>query len=236
MPGPSDENLRENRDDSVISGRFAALGFDDLDRRYRLGIMGGTFNPIHFGHLVCAEQAREKFDLDAVIFIPAAQPAGKDPREVACGPDRLAMVRLAIQGNPWFDSSDIEQRRGGVTYTVDTLRDLRAHYPENVELFFITGSDSVRNLELWHGAQEMMGLATFIGATRPGYDLNEARRHNATQRGLHVEYIAIPALAISSTDLRKRVAEERSIRYLTPDGVIGYIEEHGLYESGEGER
>ncbi len=205
------------------------LGSDPA-RTYRLGIMGGTFDPIHYGHLVTAEQAREALDLDLVLFMPAGVPAFKQDRHVSSGEDRYAMTLLATAANPAFVASRFEIDRAGVTYTVDTLRELRARYPENVELYFITGADAIMDIVSWHNAEQIGDLATLIAATRPGYDIETAKAH-ITAAGLNIDvhYIEIPALAISSTHLRERIAEGKSIRYLTSESVIGYIRKNSLY-------
>ena len=194
--------------------------FDDLGRdgrRARLGIMGGTFDPIHIGHLACAEQAREAYDLDGVVFVPAGNPVFKKDRPVTPAAERLEMCRIATRSNPAFDVSAIEIERGGDTYTVDTLRQLRAHYPDNVELRFITGADAVYHIVQWRESAAIADLARLIAVTRPGYALSED--------------LEVTALAISSSDLRRRVAAGKSIRYLTMQGVLDYIQERGLYRA-----
>jgi nicotinate-nucleotide adenylyltransferase len=217
------------------TGRFDRLGFDDPKGTYRLGIMGGTFDPIHLGHLVCAEQAREHFALDGVIFVPTGKPAWKLNRPVTPAADRLAMVRIATEGNDAFDVSRLETDRPGVTYTVDTLEMLRAHYPSNVRLFFITGTDAVWQIVKWHNNKRVASLATFIAASRPGYDVEDAKRaHDESPVKFDVLYFEVPALSISSTDLRRRVHEGRSVRYLVPERVADYISEHGLYRGDAG--
>lgn len=206
----------------------------DPERIYRLGIMGGTFDPIHYGHLVTAEQAREALDLDLVLFMPAGVPAFKQEKRVSSGEDRYAMTLLATAENPSFIASRFEIDRTGVTYTVDTLRELRNQYPENVRLYFITGADAIIDIVSWHEADEIAALATLIAATRPGYDIETAKaRIAAADLDLDVHYIEIPALAVSSTNLRERIAAGKSIRYLTSDSVIGYIAKNGLYRTDE---
>ena len=196
----------------------------------RLGIMGGTFDPIHYGHLVTAEQAREALDLDLVLFMPSGNPAFKQDQEVSSPEDRYAMTVLATAANPAFYASRFEIDRPGITYTVDTLRALRAAYDDDVELYFITGADAIMDILTWHNAQEMASLATFIAATRPGYDINKAcQRIESSGYPFDVRYIEIPALAISSTNIRTRVAEGKSVRYLTSESVIGYINKNDLY-------
>ena len=142
------------------------LGSDPL-REYRLGIMGGTFDPIHYGHLVTAEQAKDALDLDVVLFMPAGSPAFKEDEDVSGAEDRYAMTVLATAANPDFIASRFEIDRLGTTYTVDTLRELRSHYPENVKLYFITGADAINDIVAWHDADSIAGLATLIAATRP---------------------------------------------------------------------
>ena len=189
--------------------------FDDLGRdggRARLGIMGGTFDPIHIGHLACAEQAREAYDLDGVVFVPAGNPVFKKDRPVTPAAERLEMCRIATRSNPAFDVSAIEIERGGDTYTVDTLRQLRAHYPDNVELRFITGADAVYHIVQWRESAAIADLARLIG-------------------NFAIDYLEVTALAISSSDLRRRVAAGKSIRYLTMQGVLDYIQERGLYRA-----
>ena len=191
-------------------------------KEFRLGIMGGTFDPIHYGHLVTAEQARESLDLDAVLFMPAGSPAFAE--------DRYAMTVLATAANPAFLASRFEIDRPGVTYTADTLHALRDFYPPQVKLYFITGADAIIDIVTWHDAERIAELATFIAATRPGFDIDTARaRIKESGLPFDVRYIQIPALAISSTNIRKRVARGMSVRYLTSESVLGYIRKRRLY-------
>ncbi|OUO19830.1 nicotinate-nucleotide adenylyltransferase [Collinsella sp. An307] len=202
----------------------------DPGREYRLGIMGGTFDPIHYGHLVTAEQAREALALDLVLFMPAGSPAFKQDREVTSPEDRYAMTVLATAANPSFYASRFEIDRPGVTYTVDTLKALRSAYPANVHLYFITGADAIIDIVTWHDAAEIASLATLIAATRPGYDIRQAQaRIAASGIDFDVRYIQIPALAISSTNIRDRVRLGKSVRYLTSESVMGYINKNRLY-------
>ena len=202
----------------------------DPGREYRLGIMGGTFDPIHYGHLVTAEQAREALALDLVLFMPAGSPAFKQDREVTSPEDRYAMTVLATAANPSFYASRFEIDRPGVTYTVDTLKALRSAYPENVHLYFITGADAIIDIVTWHDATEIASLATLIAATRPGYDIRQAQaRIAASGIDFDVRYIQIPALAISSTNIRDRVRLGKSVRYLTSESVMGYINNDKRY-------
>ena len=212
-----------------ICERFDDLGADGAPAR--LGIMGGTFDPIHIGHLATAEQAREAYGLDAVVFVPAGNPVFKKHRRVTPAADRLALCRLAVASNPAFCVSALEIERGGDTYTVDTLRELRAHYPDNVELFFITGADAVAHIVKWRESAAIADLAHLIAVTRPGYALTAERKREIEDEGsFDVSYLEVTALAISSSDLRARLREGRSIRYLTMQSVRDYIMEHGLYE------
>lgn len=214
----------------IVSKRFDSLGLDDADCIYRLGIMGGTFDPIHIGHLACAEQARESFGLDAVIFIPAGVPVYKKDQKISPAEQRLEMCELAVATNPAFDVSAIEIERGGDTYTVDTLRYLRGHYPKNVKLYFITGADAVFNIIKWRESSAIADLAELIAVTRPGYGVSDEQKvYLSENSNLTIRYLEVTALAISSSDLRKRVREGRSIRYLTMLRVRDYIEEHHLY-------
>lgn len=224
-----DENMPLSNEASLVSD-LPALG-QDPGRTYRLGIMGGTFDPIHNGHLVAAEQACNDLDLDVVVFVPAGSPAFKQDRRVSSPEDRHAMTLLATADNPRFLVSRMEVDRPGVTYTVDTLELLRAYYPDNVELYFITGADAIIDIITWRDAARIAQLAHLVGATRPGYDLESARASIAASGiDFTVSYLEVPALAISSSDLRVRVARGQSLRYLTSDAVLGYIEKRGLYE------
>lgn len=218
----------ENGARPVVSRRFDGLGADGRPRR--LGIMGGTFDPIHIGHLACAEQAREAFGLDAVVFVVAGRPAFKQDRRITPAAERLAMCAAAVASNPHFDVSNIEVDREGVTYTADTLRQLRAHYPDNVELWFITGADAVCSILKWRESEVVARLAHIVAVTRPGWELTGEQRRVIEERGaFRVHTLQATGLAVSSTDLRQRVAQGRSIRYLTMQRVLDYISEHGLY-------
>lgn len=199
-------------------------------RTYRLGVMGGTFDPIHNGHLVAAEQAYCDLDLDIVVFMPAGRPAFKLDRDVSPGEDRYAMTLLATADNPHFVASRFEVDRAGVTYTADTLRLLRKAYPDNVEFYFITGADAITEIVGWRDAADIARLAHLVAATRPGYDLDRAWDVvEASGVAFDVTYLSVPALAISSSHLRERVGAGQSLRYLTPAPVTGYLHKHGLY-------
>ena len=194
----------------------------------RIGVMGGTFNPIHTGHLVTADEARHAFALDEVIFVPAGQPWQKEHVEVAPAEHRYLMVVIATASNPAFSVSRIEMDRTGPTYTIDTLRALKGERP-GAEFLFITGADAILQILSWKDPEEILREARFIAATRPGYDLD--RLEKELPRGMEdrVSIMEIPALAISSTDVRRRAREGRPIRYLVPTGVAEYIEKAGLY-------
>ncbi len=213
----------------VERGDLPLLG-QDPKRTYRMGIMGGTFDPIHNGHLVAAEQAFDDLGLDVVVFMPAGRPAFKQNKRVTAGEDRYAMTLLATSDNPHFLASRFEVDREGITYTADTLECLASIYPSNVELYFITGADAIAEVVSWRDAHKIARIAHLVGATRPGYDLAHARHAIAqSPYDFDVTYLEVPALAISSSYLRERVAAAQSLRYLTPDTVTGYIHKHKLY-------
>jgi nicotinate-nucleotide adenylyltransferase len=194
--------------------------------------MGGTFDPIHHGHLMAAEEARWQFELDEVVFVPTGQPWMKSERRVSPAEDRYLMVVIATSSNPRFMVSRLEIERDGPTYTVDTLRAIAAERGD-VDLFFITGADAMLEILQWKDPEEALELAHFIAATRPGYDLSAFERGAPTEHP-NVSVMQIPALAISSTDIRRRVANGAPIRYLVPEGVQTYISKAGLYREGEG--
>jgi nicotinate-nucleotide adenylyltransferase len=193
----------------------------------RVGVMGGTFDPIHYGHLVTAEEAVAQFGLDQVVFVPTGRPWMKADRDVSPGEDRYLMTVVATASNPRFSVSRVEIDREGPTYTVDTLRLLADEHPD-AELYFITGADAMLEIFDWKEAGDVLTLAHFIAATRPGYDLARFEAAAPTQHP-RVSRMDIPALAISSSDIRRRVHEGRAIRYLLPEGVKSYIEKQGLY-------
>lgn len=205
---------------------------DDLKGKVkRLGIMGGTFDPIHYGHLVAAEMARSKFNLSKVLFIPSGTPPHKDRSDISDAGLRFEMIKRAIQDNPAFDISALELERKGPSYTVDTLRVLRCTWP-NHELYFITGTDALREIFSWREAEEILMMTEFIGAARPGFDASDfliqvQQEHPEIQGRIH--YLEVPALAISSTDIRARVKHGQPIRYLLPEPVRLFIQQHGLY-------
>ncbi len=199
----------------------------------RIGIMGGTFDPVHYGHLMTADEARWRFGLSAVIFVPNRHPPHKEPHEVSDPEHRYLMTFLATVTNPHFTVSRIEIDRPGPSYTIDTIRQLREHYPSD-ELYYITGADALEQIlrGQWRETEQLLGLCQFIGANRPGYHLDPERWSSENQLRSylpHIHTMEIPAMAISSTDIRARVREGRPITYLVPEAVEGYIKKHGLY-------
>ena len=185
--------------------------------------MGGTFDPVHHGHLVAASEVQALLDLDEVVFVPTGRPWQKEEREVSPAEHRYLMTVIDTASNPRFTVSRVDIDRDGPTYTVDTLRDLRAQRAD-AELFFITGADALTQILSWKDADELWELAHFVGVTRPGYVLSE--------RGLPADRVTlqeVPAMAISSTDCRERVRAGEPVWYLVPDGVVQYISKHHLY-------
>ncbi|NEG70257.1 nicotinate-nucleotide adenylyltransferase [Bifidobacterium choloepi] len=203
-------------------GRRSARG--NWHTRPRIGIMGGTFDPIHNGHLVAASEVSWVYDLDEVIFVPTGRPVFKLDKDVTNEEDRYLMTVIATASNPKFTVSRVDIDRPGVTYTIDTLRDLRALYPD-AELFFITGADAVAEIMQWKDADSMFDVAHFVAVTRPGYTSPGCVKLPEGK----VDVLEIPALAISSTDVRNRARNGEPVWYLVPDGVVQYIGKHGLY-------
>jgi nicotinate-nucleotide adenylyltransferase len=191
--------------------------------------MGGTFDPIHHGHLVTAEEALAQYRLDEVVFVPTGQPWMKEKnREVSPAEHRYLMTVIATASNPHFSVSRLEVERGGPTYTVETLRALREEQGPDTELFFVTGADAILEIFQWKDPQGALDLAHFIAATRPGYDIGRIEAE-ATTAHPNISVMNVPALAISSTDVRDRVRRGRPIRYLVPEGVKAYIDKERLY-------
>jgi nicotinate-nucleotide adenylyltransferase len=188
--------------------------------------MGGTFDPIHHGHLVAASEVAVLFGLDEVVFVPTGQPWQKSSRVVSPPEDRYLMTVIATASNPRFTTSRVDIERGGPTYTIDTLTDLKRERPD-AELFFITGADALEQIVGWRDNERLFELARFIGVTRPGYQLAD---HHLPE-GV-VSLVEVPALAISSTDCRERVGRGMPVWYLVPDGVVQFIEKRGLYRDG----
>jgi nicotinate-nucleotide adenylyltransferase len=201
----------------------------------RIGIMGGTFNPIHFGHLVTAQEALGQFNLDKVIFIPTGDPPHKVGKDIASSEDRYLMTVIATAPDKNFLVSRIETDRKGKSYTIDTVRELRKIYGTDVTLYFITGADAILEILAWKNTEEIVSLCKFIAATRPGYNLSRMKDlekklfNSKNNKGEKIFVMEVPALAISSTDIRNRVKNNRPISYLLPGGVRSYILKHGLY-------
>jgi nicotinate-nucleotide adenylyltransferase len=191
--------------------------------RARIGVMGGTFDPIHHGHLVAASEVARSFNLDQVIFVPTGDSWQK--RHVTPSEHRYLMTVVATASNPRFTTSRVDIDRGGQTYTIDTLRDIHARHPD-AELFFITGADAVAQIVGWHDSEELWTLAHFVAVTRPGHELDVSLLPDH-----RISLLEVPALAISSTDCRSRVSRGYPVWYLVPDGVVQYIAKHQLYRS-----
>ncbi|AYF74045.1 nicotinate-nucleotide adenylyltransferase [Nocardia yunnanensis] len=198
--------------------------------RRKLGVMGGTFDPIHHGHLVAASEVANRFDLDEVIFVPTGQPWQKGDRAVSAAEDRYLMTVIATASNPRFSVSRVDVDRGKETYTVDTLRDLAELHPD-ADLYFITGADALASILTWQDWSELFELAKFVGVTRPGYELNIDHLADFLRDypAGTVTMVEIPALAISSSECRRRAGEGRPVWYLVPDGVVQYISKRHLY-------
>jgi nicotinate-nucleotide adenylyltransferase len=199
-----------------------------VTERKRLGVMGGTFDPIHHGHLVAASEVQSWFDLAEVVFVPTGQPWQKAEREVSPAEDRYLMTVIATASNPRFHVSRVDIDRQGPTYTIDTLRDLRAERAEGWDLYFITGADALEQILTWRNVEELFDLAHFVGCTRPG--------HTLSTEGLpagKVSLVEVPALAISSSECRDRVRQGEPIWYLVPDGIVQYITKRRLYSRSE---
>jgi len=189
--------------------------------------MGGTFDPIHHGHLVAASEVQAWFDLDEVLFVPTGQPWQKSHREVSPAEDRYLMTVIATASNPRFLVSRVDIDRPGPTYTVDTLRDIHGDRGDDWDLFFITGADALHQILTWRDAAELFELAHFVGCTRPGHELSD----DGLPTG-KVTLVEVPALAISSSECRDRVRRAEPIWYLVPDGIVQYISKRRLYGGG----
>jgi nicotinate-nucleotide adenylyltransferase len=199
-----------------------------INGRRRVGVMGGTFDPVHNGHLVAGSEVAHIFALDEVIFVPTGEPYQKDHRQVSPPEDRYLMTVIATASNPKFSVSRVDIDRGGPTYTIDTLRDLRGAAAPEDEFFFITGADALAEILTWHDADELFTLAHFVGCTRPGHRLSGAGLPDGK-----VSLVEIPALSISSTECRARVGAGQPVWYLVPDGVVQYIAKRGLYAKAD---
>lgn len=209
--------------------------FRKNNQKIKIGIMGGTFDPIHYAHLATAEFIRDKYKLDKIIFIPSGNPPHKQEYKVADKYDRYKMVMLATRNNENFIVSDIEIERNKKTYTIDTLRELKRKYI-NADIYFITGADAICDIESWKDVEENFKLATFIAATRPGISLLRAQEkiENLIKKySANIISVYVPSLDISSTYIRDQIKEKKSVRYLVPESVEKYIHENKLYKDGE---
>jgi len=216
---------------NTVPATESGLIHDPAVTTLRLGVMGGTFDPIHHGHLVAASEVAARFGLHEVVFVPTGRSWQKAGKKVSSPEDRYLMTVIATASNPQFSVSRVDIDRGGDTYTVDTLTDLRKLRGPDAELFFITGADALSNILTWKGSQDLFGLASFVGVSRPGSPLKmETISHLPKDK---VTLMEVPALAISSTDCRERVREGLPIWYLVPDGIVQYIEKRGLYREAE---
>ncbi|MDH2428136.1 nicotinate-nucleotide adenylyltransferase [Sphaerisporangium sp. TRM90804] len=195
-------------------------------RTRRLGIMGGTFDPIHHGHLVAASEVAHHFALDEVLFVPTGHPWQKADKVVSAVEDRYLMTVIATASNPRFSVSRVDVDRPGPTFTIDTLREIAGLYEQEVELYFITGADALAQILSWRDVDELFTMAHFVGCTRPGHTLRDPGLPEGK-----VSLIEIPALAISSSECRDRVAAGEPIWYLVPDGIVQYINKRGLYRA-----
>ncbi|CAM3581787.1 nicotinate-nucleotide adenylyltransferase [Stackebrandtia soli] len=208
---------------SVVRGSAPTV----VDRR--IGVMGGTFDPIHLGHLAAADEAAARLELDEVVFVPTGQPWQKTSRHVTAAEHRYAMTLLATADHPLFRVSRVEIDRPGRTYTVDTLRQLQSEYGTTTGLFFITGADAIANLRSWKAVDEVVELTSFVALNRPGYRVAPEQLPD----GVRVHSIDMPALDISSTEIRRRVAARAAYRFLVPGLVAAYIDRYGLYRSAD---
>ena len=197
----------------------------------KLGLFGGTFDPVHIGHLLLAEQCREQCALDAVWFLPCGSPPHKRSREITAGRHRMKMLELAVAGHEGFAVSDRELKREGTSYTVDTLTEIRSERPD-CELFFLIGADSLHDLPTWREPKRILELATVVAVNRgdrPLPDLKEIRLHLGEAAAARIRTVTMPGCDISATNIRDRIAAGTSIRFMTPRPVEVYIEQHGLF-------
>ena len=198
----------------------------------KIGILGGTFDPVHLGHLIIAEETMSSLGLDRVIFVPAGDPWMKAGISISPGPNRLAMILAAVAGNPAFHASPVELDRSGPSYTVDTLEELQEDYGPQTEYFFIIGADALMDFGQWRKPERVLELCTLAVVGRPAQEALDLSLLETTLPGIRnrVEIVYNVAISVSSTDIRDRIAENRSIRYLVPLAVESYIREHGLYK------
>ncbi len=204
-------------------------------KKIKYGIMGGTFDPIHIGHLVLAEEIRNKLKLNKVIFVPTGNPPHKESNNLTDSKHRYLMTLLATLSNPYFEVSAYEVNKKGITYTIDTIKAFKEKYNGNTDFYFITGADAILELSTWKDIDQLLELCKFIAATRPGFELEEMEREiNRLGKKYNKSIYTIPvaALRISSTNIRERIRENRTTRYLLPDNVINYIKKNDLYKEG----
>ena len=187
----------------------------------KIGILGGTFNPVHIGHLILAEEVREKLGLDKIIFVPTALPPHKDNVNIAQASDRLAMLKLAVKANKFLGVSDVEIKRQGRSYTIDTLKEFKRKYPHD-ELYFIIGSDLLKYLNEWKDLAEIIKMVKFVAATRPGYPLEQIPQY--------IQTLAIRAVDVSGFEVRQCIQQNKSFGYLVTDKVFDYIKKRKLYK------
>ncbi len=208
-------------------------GSDDVkDNPKKIGISGGTFNPIHYGHLIVAELVRDEFGLEKVLFVPSGMPPHKNLSDVAEAEHRFNMVHQAVKNNPGFYESRIEVERGGYTYTIDTVKSLREIYGEDAKLYYIIGADVLNDLVTWRNYQEVFKVCEFIAVLRPGNDIEGFNRQMEYLRdtfGAIIHFIDTPLIEISSTEIRNRIRQGKTIKYLVPEAVEDYIKENSLY-------
>ncbi len=203
----------------------------DIENCKSIAIMGGTFDPIHYGHLVAAEAVRQELDIEKVIFIPSGRPPHKKNKQIANNEHRYLMTVLATANNPYFDVSRIEIDRPGMTYTIDTIRKIREHCSKDCKIYFITGADATAEILSWKEPDELFKMCKFVAVTRPGF----VRDKKMSEYSENIKYLEVPALSISSTDIRNRVLANKTIKYLVPESVEQYIYKFGLYNGREEE-
>jgi nicotinate-nucleotide adenylyltransferase len=205
-----------------------------LQRKRRIGLMGGTFDPIHQGHLVTAEAARSEFSLDKVIFVPSGSPPHKLGLKISSKEQRYLMTVLATAANPYFEVSRVELERPGESYAIDTVRYFKSKMDHESELFFITGADAIFEIVTWKDVEGLFDRCTFIAATRPGFNLDALREKLLKKLSVHhlkkIIPLEVPAMAISSTDIRRRISNNRTVKYLLPEEVENYIYKNNLYK------
>lgn len=202
----------------------------------KLGVFGGTFDPVHVGHLIVAEATRGLLGLDEVLFVTAGRPWLKDDRDITSAHHRMRMVDVAVEGNPYFRASDIETVRRGPTYTVDTLEELTERLGVDTELYVMAGLDALKEIDRWRRPERVLELSTLVGIARPGYQELDGGPINSVRAGASDEVVVVegPLIGVSGTEIRERVAQGASIKYSVPELVEAYIYEHELYRSPGG--